>query len=375
MKLFFKMLPKPSQTSETPAEEIQPPPGIPAVDYTVIKSELEKIIMGQSKAIETVSYQTALHLNKTAPKKPLSMVFYGSPGTGKSEAAKALPGIISRICRRNYAAVWTELNTFTEAHSVYRLTGSPPGYVGYDDKPVFEAVTNNPHTVFIFDELDKAHPEVLKTFMSILDEGRCASRRELEDCSREYDFRNCIFVFTSNFKLGAKPGKQIGFMPAINEIRSNDGAFEVSYRSEETPVESDALTKRIYRDTESARTRFTEVGVLREIASRFGCFVEFGELNAEAKLRILAKQVIETGFEYGLRLTFISSEILGGLSVASSSENALTVRSHKSVIEGSLAPAFSESRQYRGQTVRLEGTLDEPRIVPAENCERRGENV
>ena len=384
MKRFLQTLPREPDSPETApeqeedacdlntvinAEEISLPQrtALSATDYQTIQREMEKQIIGQKNAVETIAHQVSLHLNKSNPKKPLSIIAYGPPGTGKSESAKSLAKILSRLGPHEYSTVWTELNTFTEAHSVYRLTGSPPGYVGYDDKPVFEAVANNPYTVFIFDELDKAHPEVLKTFMSILDEGRCAARKELADQSREYNFRHCIFFFTSNFRLGGKDNKTgIGFTISddIVDIRRNDDAVEISYRENEPEDNFDTVTKRIFHDTEAARAAFVKAGVLREIASRFNCFVEFQELCDEAKIGILAKQVIETGFEYDIKLTYISSEILQSLVDASMSENVLTVRSFKSVIEGYLAAAFAEAgARCKGQAVRLEGTIEAPEIV------------
>ncbi|MCL1876568.1 AAA family ATPase [Candidatus Saccharibacteria bacterium] len=257
----------------------------------------------------------------------------------------------------------------TEKHSVYRLIGSPPGYLGYDDVPVFEAVINNPYTIFIFDELDKAHSEVLKTFMSILDEGRCAARKEQKDHSREYDFRHCIFIFTSNFRLGSPAKNKVGFSPSdeIERISHVDEAVNISWRKE-TPEDSfGTVTQRIFRETEAARKAFVEAGVLREIASRFNCFVEFQELDDKAKIQILAKQVIATGCEYGIKLTYIASAVLQGLINAAMSGDALTVRSFKSVIEGYLAVAFAEAgARYEGQAVRLEGTLEMPRVVSAQ---------
>lgn len=105
---------------------------------------------------------------------------------GKSETAKALAKILSRDSGQEYTVSWTDLNNFTEAFSAYRLIGAPAGYVGYEDEAVFEVVERNPYTIFIFDELDKAHPEVLKTFMAILDEGRCASRKALSEIGRAH---------------------------------------------------------------------------------------------------------------------------------------------------------------------------------------------
>jgi hypothetical protein len=362
-----------SPNSSTGINGITPPAAATGStpDFQVIQEEMGKHIIGQDIAVTTIAHQVSLHLKKASPKKPLSIVTYGPPGTGKSEAAKVLANALSGLGTHKYATVWTELNTFSEAHSVYRLIGSPPGYVGYDDAPVFEAVTQNPYTVFIFDELDKAHPAVLKTFMSILDEGRCASRKELADHSREFDFRHCIFIFTSNFCLGASPKKRIGFSLAedVTAICHKDDTVEVRYKEKNGEKhredERAAVTKRIYRETESARKAFVKAGVLREIASRFNCFVEFQELSMEAKVRILAKQVVETGFEYNIRLTYIASSVLQGLIDNATAEDALTVRSFKSVIEGYLAAAFADAGAgYPGQTLRLEGSIEEPLLLP-----------
>ena len=158
-----------------------------------LKERLQKMVIGQDDSTEAIAYVVAQHLAKKNPTKPVSILASGSPGVGKSETAKVLAKILSQDCGQEYAISWTDLNNFTEAFSVYRLIGAPAGYVGYEDEAVFEVVERNPYTIFIFDELDKAHPEVLKTFMAILDEGRCASRKALSDGSREFDFKHCIF--------------------------------------------------------------------------------------------------------------------------------------------------------------------------------------
>lgn len=371
LKQFLCLL-LPDEDDSTPANQ-ESPAGlsettISVVDYKAIQRDMEKHIMGQTAAVETIAHQTALYLNKSNPRKPLSIVTFGPPGTGKSETAKVLSKVLSKHNTHKYATVWTELNTFSEAHSVYRLTGAPPGYVGYNDTPVFEAVAHNPYTIFLFDELDKAHPNVLKTFMSILDEGRCAARKELPDHSREYNFRHCIFIFTSNFCLASQ--KKIGFSSAedISNIRIENGEIEVDYNEPKPEQEAATLTKRIYRDTEAARKAFVKTGVLREIASRFNCFVEFKELDTDAKTKILIKQVVETGLEYGIRLRHISSAVMQPLTAATTSEGVLTVRSFKSVIEGCLANAFAEAgMRFKNQSVKLEGTLETPIITPIVN--------
>ena len=370
MKAFFKTL---TNEAFNAAIQIEPVIEMPVLieqpivsvlsEETILK-ELEKRIIGQDMAIATIASQVALHLKKTNPKKPLSIMTYGQSGCGKSEAAKTVGDILSTQDSNEYSTVRTELNTFNEAHSVYRLIGSPPGYVGYDDTPIFEAVTHNPYTVFIFDELDKAHPSVLQTFMSILDEGRCASRKELEDKSREFDFHHCIFIFTSNFSLN-QSGGELGFSLSdrLTNISRKDNVVKISYKEPES--KPDESIQQIYKNTESARKAFVESGVLKEIASRFDCFIEFKELSEEAKAQILAKQVIETGFEYNIQLVHITSSIMESLITATTSSDALTVRSFKSVIEGYLATAFAKaSEDYENQALSLSGDIKKPQIEP-----------
>lgn len=148
---------------------VEEPEKIRAPSFEDIRDKLSQVVIGQDECIETIAYTVAQHLLKRSPTKPVSILAAGPPGVGKSETAKSLAKILTEATGREYSAVWIDLNNFTEKHTVYRLIGAPAGYVGYEDECVFETVAKNPYTVMICDELDKAHPEVIKTFMAVLE--------------------------------------------------------------------------------------------------------------------------------------------------------------------------------------------------------------
>ena len=335
---------------------------------STILEELRKNIRGQPMATATIAHLVHAHLCKKDPQRPLSFLLHGQPGTGKTESAKALARILERYCEPEYGYSMTQLNTFTESHTISRLLGAEPGYVGYEEKGVFETVVDNPYMVYCFDEIEKAHPVILKAFMSILDDGVLASRKELDDGSREFNFKHCIFVFTSNLKLNSSTPK-IGFCAdsEIKDISASKKGIAVSYEAKSKAADPE-LVQAIYSNNEKARAAFVRTGVLTEIASRFGCFVEFQPLSETAKLEILARTVLHIGFEYGVKLSKIDNAIMQELVNSVSAENGLTVRSFRTVIEGYLASAFAATvglSDGDSGTYRLGGTLANPVLKQA----------
>ena len=316
--------------------------------YDSLRQELESQVLGQRPAVEAAAFKLRCHVCKREPLRPLSLIFYGPTGVGKSELGKAIAPALNRCLGEDrFRPVWTELNTFTQAHSVYRLTGAPPGYVGYDDPPVLEAVRRCPHTVFMFDELDKAHPEVLKVFLSILDEGRCTARREDEQGSRELDFRRCIFLFTTNTDLSGAVRLGLGFAPPQT-------------RREPPPDRPLPLAQRLFQADEAARQSLIRSGVLREIAGRFSGLIGFRPLDRDARVAVTVKQITALGREYGLNI----AQVDPGLAQALTPRDALSPRSAVPMLEGLLTPVFLS--QAAGQSaLRLTGTQSQPALVPA----------
>lgn len=318
--------------------------------YSRLLQELGGRVLGQEAAVEAAAFKLWGHVCKRDPLRPLSLIFYGPTGVGKSELGKAIAPALNRCLGPDrFRLVWTELNTFTQPHSAYRLTGAPPGYVGYGDPPVLEAVRRCPHTVFMFDELDKAHPEVFKVFMSILDEGRSTARREKQG-SRELDFRRCIFLFTTNTDLSGRERRPGFALPEQESPPAAEGARDLD------------PARRLYRADESARLALARSGVLREIAGRFSGLIGFQPLDGLGRQQVTAKQISALGREYGLDVAQVDPAIAQALTPA----QAISPRSAVPMLEGLLTPVFlaHASLPHAKTPLRLTGTPERPYLTP-----------
>ncbi len=328
------------------------PPSLWPPLYRRLRQELEQRVLGQPRAVEAAAFRLYTHAGKQNPARPLSLILHGPTGVGKSELGKALAPALERCRGESFSFVWTELNTFTQPHSVHRLTGAPPGYVGYEDRPIFDAVRDNPRTVFMFDELEKAHPEVLKVFMSILDEGRCTAHRADQQGGRELDFRRCVFVFTTNADLTAASGRPLGFSGQRPAPKSQEEAGP--------PASPAELAERLFRENEEARRAMVRLGVLPEIAGRFSGIIGFRRLDEEARRAVTVKQIKALGREYGLDILRVDPDTARALTPEG--EDALSVRSSLCVLEGLLAPLLSGAPGRTGY--RLSGLPGSLRLAP-----------
>ncbi|WP_107659802.1 ATP-dependent chaperone ClpB [Nocardia suismassiliense] len=162
-----------------------------------MEQELGKRVVGQTEAVQAVSDAVRRARAGVAdPNRPTgSFMFVGPTGVGKTELAKALADFLFDDER---AMVRIDMSEYSEKHSVARLVGAPPGYVGYDQGgQLTEAVRRRPYTVVLFDEIEKAHPDVFDILLAVLDEGRLTDGQ-----GRTVDFRNTILILTSNLGAG-----------------------------------------------------------------------------------------------------------------------------------------------------------------------------
>jgi ATP-dependent Clp protease ATP-binding subunit ClpB len=158
-----------------------------------MEDELGKRVIGQRAAVQAVSDAVRrARAGISDPNRPTgSFLFLGPTGVGKTELAKALAGFLFDDDR---AMVRIDMSEYSEKHSVARLVGAPPGYVGYDQGgQLTEAVRRRPYSVVLFDEVEKAHPDVFDVLLAVLDDGRLTDGQ-----GRTVDFRNVILVLTSN---------------------------------------------------------------------------------------------------------------------------------------------------------------------------------
>ncbi|TLM76300.1 MAG: ATP-dependent Clp protease ATP-binding subunit, partial [Actinobacteria bacterium] len=187
-----------------------------------MEASLHERIVGQDEAVSAVS--RAIRRTRAGlkdPRRPAgSFIFLGPSGVGKTELSKALA---SFLFGSEDALIQLDMSEYMEKHTVSRLIGSPPGYVGFDEGgQLTEAVRRRPYCVILFDEIEKAHPDVFNVLLQILEEGRLTDAQ-----GRKVDFKNVIVIMTSN--IGARDiakGRTIGFSPTAEEGLSYDALKE-----------------------------------------------------------------------------------------------------------------------------------------------------
>ena len=187
-----------------------------------MEEDLHKRIVGQEEAIVAIS--KAVRRARTGlkdPKRPIgSFIFLGPTGVGKTELTKALAQF---MFGSEEAMVQLDMSEFMERHSVARLVGAPPGYVGYEDAgQLTEAIRRRPYSIVVFDEIEKAHPEAFNMLLQIMEEGHLSDAR-----GRKVDFRNAIIIMTSN--IGAemiRRNTSVGFVIKKDEAKQEQETYD-----------------------------------------------------------------------------------------------------------------------------------------------------
>ena len=232
-----------------------PPKTVSADDKSVLETldtDLKRVVFGQNRAIEVLSSATKLsRAGLRDPEKPIgSYLFSGPTGVGKTEVARQLANLLGIPLQR------FDMSEYMERHSVSRLIGAPPGYVGYDQGGLLtDAVDQQPHSVLLLDEIEKAHPDLFNILLQVMDNGRLTDHH-----GKTVDFRNTILIMTTNAGASDMAKESIGF----GELTRED-------------VQEDAVKK-----------LFTP-----EFRNRLDAVVPFGYLPPEIVARVIDKFVLQ----------------------------------------------------------------------------------
>ncbi|MBR5534167.1 MAG: ATP-dependent Clp protease ATP-binding subunit [Ruminiclostridium sp.] len=179
-----------------------------------LEERLKESIVGQDEAIASVA--AAIRRNRvgvSSKRKPVSFIFVGSTGVGKTELVKRLA---DDLFHSPESLIRLDMSEFMEKHSVSRIIGSPPGYVGYDEAgQLTEKIRRKPYSVVLFDEIEKAHPDVLNILLQILDDGHITDAQ-----GRVVNFENTVIVMTSNAGSDSSSGP-LGFGKTANELNKD----------------------------------------------------------------------------------------------------------------------------------------------------------
>ena len=342
-------------TEENIAEVIASWTGIPAKKITEDENErlknLEKTlherVIGQDEAVEAVA--KAIRRGRVGlkdPKRPIgSFLFLGPTGVGKTELSKALA---EALFGDENAMIRIDMSEYMEPHSVSKLIGSPPGYVGFDEGgQLTEKIRRKPYSVILFDEIEKAHPDVMNMLLQILEDGRLTDSQ-----GRTVNFKNTVIIMTSN--IGARlitDKKTLGFTKTENGDKGKEEAENKDY--EETKKEvMEALKKELrpefinrideiivfHKLTDNEIGKIIDI-MLKEVTNRLAAQKIKIELEPEVKELIASKGIDKNFGARPLRRTIqsvledrLAEEILDG-NLKKNKVNKIAVKDGKVVIE------------------------------------------
>lgn len=295
----LEALPKPAVTIENLARIIElwtkiPASKIKAQEYQQIKGladRLKQHIVGQDEAVDAVARAIRRNRVGISPKKrPVSFIFVGPTGVGKTELVKQLA---SDLFDDVDSLIRLDMSEYMEKHTVSKLIGSPPGYVGYDEAgQLTEKIRRRPYSVVLFDEIEKAHPDVLNVLLQVLDDGRITDAQ-----GRVVNFENTVIVMTSNAGSEGRVGG-VGFgrteqdmvkektMKALREflrpefLNRVDEIITFNHLSEENFLGiADIMLKELQDSLASRGLKFTWENSIRDLLVKKAYSVTYGARN------------------------------------------------------------------------------------------------
>jgi ATP-dependent Clp protease ATP-binding subunit ClpC len=342
MKSSWERAKSPVVTGEDIAEVVAMWTGVPVMQIAEAESkrllkmeeELQKVIIGQKEAIQSIAKAVRrARAGLKDPKRPIgSFMFLGPTGVGKTELTKALAKF---MFGSEEALIQLDMSEFMERHTASRLVGAPPGYIGYDDAgQLTEALRRRPYSIVVFDEVEKAHPEVHNMLLQIMEEGHLSDAK-----GRSVDFRNAIIVMTTN--VGAEEIKK---QTSLGFQLKRDEKIEERQSYEEMRKKLTESLKKVFRP---------------EFINRLDSVIVFRSLNKDDIRQIVSlelNKVTERLAEHSVKLT--ATEAALDLLAGSGFDAEMGARPLRRVIqqkvEDPLSDALLAGTFHEGDTILVE---------------------
>ncbi|SOD73525.1 Cdc48 subfamily AAA family protein [Jatrophihabitans sp. GAS493] len=279
-----------------------------------LEAAIREEVVGQAEAVNVIATTVAHHTAKMRPRRPVSILLYGPTGTGKTLVGERLATSLTALSGETWRSLRYDMNEYSERHAVARLHGAPPGYVGHGEgTSLASELAANPRCVVVFDEIDKAHPDVLTALMNLMDAGRLGSSDTGRPATRS------VLLFTSN--LAVAPGGD---------------------------------------QEEMARRALIERGTRPEVVGRFRHMCGFTPLTGRQRAEVAARSVARVAADYGLSVSEIDPAYLRRV-LNDTRHSTIGVRALEYLIDAQLGAQLAA--QAAGTTVRVIGA--DPQVAPS----------
>lgn len=293
---------------------------------TNISQRIATEVFGQDDALKVIADRASLHIARIAPVRPSTLFLLGPTGVGKTSAAEALARILSDISSTNYRYLRLDMAEYQEAYRVSQLIGAPQGYVGHSDgAQLTRHLAKHPRSIILFDEIEKAHPDVFRMLMNLMDAGRLSSPVSI-DGKYEINASEAILIFTSN--LGADH-----LLAEVDSASANDHA---------DPAALDEI----------CRQHLVQHRIPKELVARIQAFALFRALSSKHRAEAMVRAIQKTGIVYGIQVRRVAPEIVAGF--LARTEQKFGVRQDEYLIERELGQLFVEAQREGAKEITLD---------------------